>query len=110
MINPMLSKLLETAIPVTKASFHAAINNGDNVPEHGFSERSEAPSRRVQMWLSVPANILIYKHKGKYFYCPNATTIFGEFKDMPEESSSADVLSEEVAPKKRGRPFKDKAE
>lgn len=77
-LNPGLKKLLDSGIPVTKAAFHATVSNGDDVPESAFSDKSNAPGRRVMMWWTPYG--LICEHKQKYFTVPLATVIYANFK------------------------------
>lgn len=76
--DKVLRKLIETGIPVSAAHFQNAVNNGDQVPENFFSMDSQNPSRRVEMWLTM-AQVLVYSHKGKYLWTPNANVKFGQF-------------------------------
>lgn len=75
-----IEALLRTAIPVSKAEFHAAVNNSDNVPENYFSEKSDNPSRRAEMWITAGGNLLICFQKGKYFGVPAASVKYFNFK------------------------------
>lgn len=82
--NP-IDRLIEIGVPVTKAEFHAAVNNVDNVPETHFSEKSDSRNRRAEMWLTASGNLLICKQdtaKGvtKYIGVPSASVKFVHFK------------------------------
>lgn len=102
-MNPVLKHLIETGIPVSKAQFHAAVNNADNVPENYFSTESLNKSRQADMWWTP--HTLVCHQKGKYFGVPISTVIFANFicDDMKEESN---IALDPAGPKKRGRPFK----
>lgn len=118
-------KLIETGIPVSKAQFHAAVNNADQVPENYFSCHSAVKSRQVKMWWTP--HTLICHQKDKYWGVPISTVIFANFinMDTPEiqkalnevqqmqcevsgDSGLAKLTPPIAAPKKRGRPFKNK--
>lgn len=80
-----IEKLIATALPVSKAEFHAAVNNVDNVPETHFSEKSDNKGRRAEMWLTAGGNLLICKQENakretKYVGVPAASVKFVHFK------------------------------
>lgn len=82
-MTEFLLKLIKGAIPVREAYFHSAINNADKTPENYFSDDSNVPSRRVQMWQT--SDFLVFKQRNAqkedvYFYTPNANVRFGFFK------------------------------
>lgn len=109
MINQVLEKLIETGVPVSEAHFHTAVNNGANVPENNFSEKSNNAERRVEMW-ATSADLLVMRHKNRLFFTPMANVKFGFFKEAKcneHPADSVDVPRETVV-KKRGRPFKNK--
>lgn len=99
-MNSTLEKLLETAIPVSKAQFHSAVNNADQVPENYFSNDSGVASRRAQMW-SIPGELIVcqknLKKEDRYFAVPKSNIIF--YNITTDEPLVAQTP-------KRGRPFK----
>lgn len=74
-----IQKLIAASIPLTKAEFHASVNNSDNVPETYFSETSGNANRRVTMWLMSNGCLLCFQ-KGKYFSVGAATWKYVNFK------------------------------
>lgn len=72
-------EFLKNAIPVWRAEFHSAVNNGDDVPENYFSSKSQVKSRNVQMWW-VKGDGLWCLHKGQYFVVPAATVKFAKIQ------------------------------
>jgi hypothetical protein len=82
-MNSTLEKLIKTAIPVSKAQFHAAVNNSDQVPEHFFAADSQVKSRQVKMWYTP--HTLICLHKNKYFGVPISSVLFANFIHDSEE-------------------------
>jgi len=74
----VLEDQIQAAIPIARAQFHAAVNNGDGTPENYFSVDSTATSRRVEMYLAP--NYLICLHKGKYIVVPLSNIIFANAK------------------------------
>lgn len=76
--NPLILKFIEGGIPVSRAEFHAAVNNVDGVPENMFSEKSENKGRRADMWWT-PAGLICHQ-QGKYFVAPVATVRYAHFK------------------------------
>lgn len=80
-----LERLIASGISVSKAEFHAAVNNVDNVPETHFSEKSDNKGRRAEMWLTAGGNLLICKQETakretKYVGVPAASVKFVHFK------------------------------
>jgi hypothetical protein len=73
-----IEKLIEGAIPVKYAKFHAAVDNADGTPENYFSETSNTPSRNVQIWASYA--YLICLHKGQYLLVPLSNVIYSKSK------------------------------
>lgn len=76
--NEKVEKLIEGAVPVSYAKFHAAVDNSDGTPENYFSEVSNTASRNVQMWASYA--YLICLHKEKYILVPISNVIFSRAK------------------------------
>lgn len=76
--NPLILKFIESGIPVSRAEFHAAVNNVEGVPENMFSEKSDHKGRRADMWWT-PAGLICHQH-GKYFVAPVATVRYAHFK------------------------------
>ena len=70
-----LEKFWDTGIPLTKAIFHAAVNNGDGTPENYFATQSIAKSRNVEMRLAFNGLWVLCKHRGRIFGTPHANTI-----------------------------------
>lgn len=67
----------EHGIPIWRAEFHSAVNNGDDVPENYFSSKSTVKSRNVEMrW--IKGDGLWCLHKGQYFIVPAATVKFAK--------------------------------
>ena len=83
--------MLAGSIPISRAVFHQAVNNGDNVPEHYFSNNSHAESRRVEMYYSP--HCLICKHAGKYILVPHANIIYANVAEpkIPELVPAIDI-------------------
>lgn len=63
--DDLLDTIIKNGIPVWKATFQAAVNNGDEVPENYFSNKSILKSRHVEMWLCSGGQILICRQKTK---------------------------------------------
>jgi hypothetical protein len=109
-MNATLEKLVQTGIPVSKAQFHAAVNNADQIPENYFSVDSMVASRRAKMW-SVPGEIILCQKNVRkedcYFAVPKSNIIFYNFTN---QETGKELLQEldVIAPKKRGRPFANK--
>ena len=74
--NLAIEKLIEGAIPVSAARFHAAVNNGLDTPESTFNAKSDSPARQVQMWASYAW--LICLHNEKYILVPLSNVIFAK--------------------------------
>lgn len=95
-MNPQLRKLIDTGIPVTKAQFHAAVDNADRIPENYFSNESLVPSRRADMWLTSAGLVCRQKNvlkEDRYFFVPLATIIFINFARQDEsEAHAADPI------------------
>lgn len=83
MKNELIEKLIESAVPVTYAKFHSAVNNGDGTPENYFSEESNVKSRQVKMWASYA--YLICFHKESYILVPLSNVVFAEAKEAAIE-------------------------
>jgi hypothetical protein len=77
-VHPAIKTSMDTGIPVSKAEFHASVNNSDDVPENQFSESSNSKSRQVKMWW-VPGGLLCL-HKNKFFMVPTSTVKYANFK------------------------------
>lgn len=78
-MDPNLKKAFERGIPVSRAVFHAAVNNSEDVPENYFSSASAIKSRNVKMWW-VQGDQLLCHHKGKWFGVPASNVIFHKFE------------------------------
>lgn len=77
-MNLRLQKLIESGIPISKAVFQSAVNNGRGEPETNFSSASTHIGRQVEMWLT-PIGLICY-HSTKYFGTPLANIVSFEFK------------------------------
>lgn len=100
-MNPILQSLINNGIPVSRAQFHSAVNNADQIPESTFSDDSPTPSRRVNMWYTPNGLVchqkatkisgFVNKGEDRYFIVPLATIIFANFKksDKLEEPMDA---------------------
>jgi hypothetical protein len=75
----VIQRMIEQGLPVTRAEFHAAVNNGDNIPENYFSNKSNVKSRNVQMWW-INGNGILCLHHDKYFLVPAASVKFCNFE------------------------------
>jgi hypothetical protein len=65
---PILDKMIQQSIPVSKAQFVKAVDNAQNTPEAGFDINSNVPGRRVEMYLSPIG--LICKQGNQTFSTP----------------------------------------
>lgn len=83
-LNKTLDKLIESAIPVYEAAFHAAVQNADKVPETSFNIHSDKASRKVKMWWTPHTLICCQKSTStkelKYFGVPISTVIYANFE------------------------------
>ncbi len=78
-----IRKLINSGIPVREARFHAAVNNGDGVPEMQFNDNSTQPGRRVQMWSSYSYLVCCHsdvKKGDRYILVPLSNVIFAHAK------------------------------
>lgn len=78
--NGSLETLILHGIPVSKADFHTAVNNGQDVPENSFNAASDNKRRRVQMWLVAGGSFMLCFHNNKYFGVPSSNIKFWNFK------------------------------
>lgn len=87
-LHGLLKKMIERGIPVERAEFHSAVNNGDEVPENYFCKSSDKESRRVQMWWINGDGLLCCHHtktKGDiYFMVPSASVKFHRFEELTQ--------------------------
>ena len=72
--NKNQEQLIEKGIPVSRAVFHSAVNNGDDTPENEFSMKSAKSGKRVKMLLTPHG--LMCDHKERHFFVPLANIIF----------------------------------
>lgn len=74
-----MEHLKAQGIPVERAQFYAAVNNGLGTPENYFSSKSDSPGRRVEMWWTPIG--LVCLHNSKHFVVPPSTVIFFNVKE-----------------------------
>lgn len=72
-----LQRMLARGIPVIKASFAQAIDNGNNVPCEHLSTESHNAERKAEMWWTGDG--LLCKQKDKWFFAPSGNVIHCRF-------------------------------
>lgn len=78
---------METGIPVHKAIFHQAVNNGNGEPQSQFFMSSSKKQQKVKMsWVS---NMLICFHEGVYFGTPLTNVHFLGFGEVAKPNQKA---------------------